>query len=585
MRTSKPLLVLLLVAGCIGRITGPLGEPAGGDGGSTEEPCVELSADAGPDDHLTPTRLLRRTSLALRNTTPTDAEYDALLAAGDETAQNAWVDGFVDRTLGEPAFYRTMLELSLDWFSIPLIPPTADSPEYGARQQRVLTRCAATTAHPGALVYYRVTTSGEISPEAQCNQDVMLATIEPWWATGTTVTLVGYAANAPDPACKGEATAKCGCGPHGVSCWYDPGQYAGWSTFVPWNENGQRRNLAEEPARYFAHLAWFDLPMTDLLLSSKSVAPVDTQAAYVSQAIAGGRLELLDDDSWWRVSKLMGRVDPEHQSNDPNAWREYSVPARNPFLIEDRDYHYDPRVESQPMKGLPAAGILTSIGFLATFPRERVRASRALETFACEVLSPPSSQEFNLYVSDPATEGPCQHCHKRIDPAAIHFKRFAKHSDAFEGFGAKYFMPGIGGEWHWPKVWRTGAYPYGYPPFSHWNQWYKPGSQMTPVSEAVAMTNPESIFIDFLPTDQTLLGQTSDGTVGPLGFGKLIVASGAFDRCLVRHLHHQVLGRDIDPATEAGYLDVLTQRFVEGGRQVRPMIKSLTRSDLFRRGR
>ena len=39
---------------------------------------------------------------------------------------------------------------------------------------------------------------------------------------------------------------------------------------------------------------------------------------------------------------------------------------------------------------------------------------------------------------------------------------------------------------------------------------------MTPISAADAEKNPEARFIDYLPPDQTLLGQTSDGTVGPL---------------------------------------------------------------------
>jgi hypothetical protein len=45
-----------------------------------------------------------------------------------------------------------------------------------------------------------------------------------------------------------------------------------------------------------------------------------------------------------------------------------------------------------------------------------------------------------------------------------------------------------------------------------------------------------------------------------------------------------VMGRDIDPALETGYLDLLTARFVAGGRKVRPFIKELTTSDLFGRG-
>ena len=106
----------------------------------------------------------------------------------------------------------------------------------------------------------------------------------------------------------------------------------------------------------------------------------------------------------------------------------------------------------------------------------------------------------------------------------------------------------------------------------------------TPATEAEVKANPYSLFLDFLPPDQTLLGQTSDGTVGPLGFAKMIVAAGAFDRCIVRRVHGRVLGRDIDPTTEAGYLESLTSGFVAGGRRVRPFIKSLTQGASFRKG-
>jgi len=92
------------------------------------------------------------------------------------------------------------------------------------------------------------------------------------------------------------------------------------------------------------------------------------------------------------------------------------------------------------------------------------------------------------------------------------------------------------------------------------------------------------VFIDFLPPDQTLLGEVSDGTVGPLGFSKLIIKSGAYDRCVVRRLHQFVLGRDIDPAKETGYLDLLTAQYVADGRKARPFVKHLTQSELFRRG-
>lgn len=207
-------------------------------------------------------------------------------------------------------------------------------------------------------------------------------------------------------------------------------------------------------------------------------------------------------------------------------------------------------------------------------------------TLLARYLPPPSGVTFNQYVRDPYNEGPCQHCHKRIDPAAIHFKRWGRAGAAQEGYGAHFLMPDIGtaGVWKWPKAWRTGAYPFHQEPFSQWNRWYVADTGLTPVPQALIDQKPESVFIDFLGPDKTLMGQTSDGTVGPLGFAKLIVAAGAFDRCVVRKLHTRVMGRDIDPTKEVGYLDMLTASFVGGGRKVRPFVKTLTKSELFRRG-
>jgi hypothetical protein len=261
------------------------------------------------------------------------------------------------------------------------------------------------------------------------------------------------------------------------------------------------------------------------------------------------------------------------------------VSSRDPYLLADRDYKFDPRVEPRgSMKGIPSAGILTMLGMLGANTRERVRAARMLETFACEsFIPPPADQKFNPYVSDPAVEGPCQACHSRIDPGAIHFKRWSKKGYDIGLDDGGYFMPGIGNGIFDDK-WTTGEYPYGGDPFLHWIQWWRPNTRMTPVSQADADQNPETRFIDYLPPDQTLLGQKSDGTVGPLGFAKMVVASGAFDKCAVRRLHERFGGRAIDPAKEPGYLDALVEKFVKGGRKVRPFVKELTRSDVFRRG-
>jgi hypothetical protein len=344
--------------------------------------------------------------------------------------------------------------------------------------------------------------------------------------------------------------------------------------------------LWEEPARLIAHVAWYDRPLTDIIMGSYSVGPVELQAAYVRQGRRTGATQLDADDSWWRTSKLSGPTDPEHATpGDPGAWREFQIPQRDPYLLADRNYTFDPRYQPRgSMKGVPAAGVLTMLGVLGTYTRERVRAARMLEAFAAEEFIPPSAdQMFNPYVSDPAAEGPCQVCHSRIDPAAIHFKRFTREGTNISFDHGKYIMAAVG-NWTYPDTWVTGQYPYDRDPFLHWAQWFRPSSRLTPIAAADAMSNPEARFIDYLPADQTLLGQTSDGTVGPLGFAKLVVAAGAFDKAAVRRLHARFGGRPIDSTAEPDYLNGLVQSFVANGRQVRPFIRTLMKSDTFRRG-
>lgn len=517
-----------------------------------------------------------------------------LLGKATPAEQLAYVDAFIDGALEDARFYDIMFEFSRKWLNLPLIDRTADAPEYGPKQQRVLTTCKAGTTHAGSLHYYR---DDFVSADAACNGAAPPITVEPWWAPGTTVTLVGSAANTTnqgkvysngnpkDIDCNGRADGTCGCFTNAASCWFDPGTYPGWAAFLPGNPDGQRRLLSEEPARLFAHIVWNDRPATDLILSDYSVGPTEVQAAYVNQALAGGDLNVLTDTSWWSPTAYAGAVaDPRHDASDPKAWREYTISARNSFFLKERGYSFDPRHESGVSRGFPSAGMLTSLGFLDAYPRERLRGARALEALACELLLPPGGDvPFNPYKTDPGREGPCQHCHTRIDTAAIHFKRYAKAGSAFEGWGARYYMPGVGA-WLWDPAWATGAYPFGGEPFAQWNKWYRPGSLLTPATDAEVAANPYAVFLDYLPPDSTLLGQTSDGTVGPLGFAKLIVAAGAFDKCVVRRVHERVVGRDIDPTSEAGYLDALTAEFIMNGRLVRPFIKSLTQSPSFRRG-
>src|SRR5262249_26071879 len=131
----------------------------------------------------------------------------------------------------------------------------------------------------------------------------------------------------------------------------------------------------------------------------------------------------------------------------------------NPLLLSDRAYAYDPRTTPGQPKGLPAAGVLTMPGSMYAFPRERVRAARWMETFACQSFQPPPADtHFPPYSNDPATSGTCLHCHRTIDPAAIFFKRwdFSPRDSYYVPWP---LIPDVG-PWRVTAAQLSGSYPY-----------------------------------------------------------------------------------------------------------------------------
>jgi hypothetical protein len=150
-----------------------------------------------------------------------------------------------------------------------------------------------------------------------------------------------------------------------------------------------------------------------------------------------------------------------------------------------------------------------------------------------------------------------------MDPAAIHFKRWS--------FGGHYiqattYIPGA-------VPWTGRAIPRA--DIARWEQLFLPGTVLTPATEEEIAANPDARLLDFLPPERELFGLHSDGTNGPLGFGKLVVQSGRFDECAVRRLYERFVGRALDPASESAYIDALVARFVEDGRAVRPFVRWL----------
>jgi hypothetical protein len=564
--------------------------------------CPAKPPPMTPNDALPSTRVLRRVSLALTGTTPSAARYDALLAAPADQREGI-VQQAIDDALASPTFYSRMVEFGHDWIPVGAYTTGAIGDAYQGDLAGHLFTCGATTAHPGALYHVGEYASGK-ADNVCADKDAagaaitpVVTMVEPWWAPGTTVTVVGKAGTATTqvPNAMGQiqdcgiATGGyydpqlptgCGCGPNLVWCIPLAGLIGG-STHDP---NGHRRQPYEEPARLFAHLVWHDRPLSDLVTGNYSVANNMLRHLYVRMGRMTGAPQLDQDVTWWKPGVDTAPRDPEHPAAaDPGAWREFTVETLDPYFLSDRSYAFDPLTTTAAPRGVPSAGVLTMIGSYSSFARERVRSARFLETFACmNFAPPPADQHFPEYSGDPATSGTCLHCHRALDPAAIFFRRW-DFSPALSYYVPWPFMPGVGRH-RITAAQLSGQYPYNSGPWARWRDAFKPGTVMTPITQAQITANPEAVMLDTMPSTYRLLGQQGDGTMGPLGFGKILISSGEFDKCAVRHLYERFMGRPLEPAAEARYIELLADKFRTGDRKVKPFVRYLLSLPEFRRG-
>lgn len=588
--------VLLLLSAAVLACT-----KAESNGASTE--CAEdAGADAGPDTTpvlpdappLSATRLLRKVSLRLVDQAPSMEDYEALLALTDDAARDAFLADYIDKLITSPAFYRNMLSFGHDILKVTEANAGFQGEAYIGQLSPMLTACEMGTKHPGTLFTYSGAETA--SSLALCNDDnAVIVDAEPWWAPGTTVPIFERFSPGPSVGTGNIACSQargslyetplpdsgCGCGPNLRYC--QPKDFY-WTWGNSNMEVSARRMVWDEPARLWAHVIWNDRPLSDVVLANYSVAPVALKHTYLRSGQRVGVGAEVDGIPFFRASDYASTPsDPEHAPDSPLAWHEFVVERLHPRYLSlagatpsaglDRTYTFDPRTEAGEPKGIPFAGVLTSLGMLSAFPRERVRGARMMEVFACRDFTPPAAtQKFNEYKRDPATEGSCQHCHTALDPASIFFKRAGNPT-----YGTDRMWAGFA-----DGFWDDKSPTYS-EPWIRWTRVFQPDTRLTPVSEAQMKANPNTRFIDFLPPEQTLLGLKGDGTIGPLGFGKIVVQSGEFDRCMTRRIHQHIVGRDLG-ADETATLDELTAAFVSDGRNVRKMIKRLMKREEFRRG-
>lgn len=566
---------------------------------------------------LTPSRLLRRVQLALLGRPPTDDEQARVRSATSDEEAMSSIRAIVDADLGSVEFYRYLLQVGHDHLGVGKYGLGARPGYYFTASQAItMEACPAGTLHAGKLGVLGSVT-GYADLESICTEaGAPVNSVEPWWAPGTRVSVIGRAGkqiasyNGKDCGVS-RASGRdvtfdddrqnpgCSCGPNLVYCW-PPQNGEIPITYHVREVKGDAANAIafEEPARLFAHIAWHDRPLSDLVAGNYTVAPLYLRSMYVRGGRMNSANQGIDQSRWWDYRGWSAPTDPEHQPSDPAAWTEVVPESLNPnwLALSDRQspasgeaalarsYKFDPRVDMTEPKGLPYAGVFTNLVSLAAFARERVRGARWSEVFACRVYTPPEpdvSAKLGEFKRDPATDGVCQHCHWDLDPTSIFFKRWGV------GNLGETILGGVG-PWKMTPT-RSGEV------FQRWRAAYHPQTILTPVTDQQARENPNAVLLDFLtgpppntPAEQQgryrLYGSTGDGTIGPLGYGKILVGTGKFDECMVRRLYERVVGTPIDADRNGALVSELVQAFTANGRKMRPFLKTLVERPEMRRG-
>lgn len=608
LRSSLLVVVLVALSSCANG--DPVHPPSGA---ATAQQRLDGEEDGGfIEPELSTARLVRRVQLSLLGRPPTVEEVDAIDALATPEAREAAIAELIERDLRSPEFYKQSMKFAHDWFHVGAHNEHANiSHGYFTGHLAIeLQSCPMTSLHAGKLGFLNnIPQYGDRwaicdDPQATVNA------VQPWWAPETMVQIIGRAGSATPQAAlrtngvydcgvarvgdRGNSPGdlstapRCGCGPNLVYCLPSKnGRLPNSYTFEANEADSARRLASEEVARLYAHLVWQDRPLSDFLVGNYTVAPLWLKHMYVRAARFEAENASLDDSRWWDPMLWTTPSDPEHTPGSPLAWHEVVQEELHPNLLSltagrtvasgaaamARSAKFDPRTEpASAFKGIPSAGALTTLVAQASFPRERVRAARWLETLTCRTfVPPPPTISFNDFRRDPATEGNCQHCHLLIDPAAVFFKRWS-----FEGNGVV-LLGGFGRG----SITATNAQNY---PFVRWMKAFDPGTVMTPATDAQVAQNPNARFIDFLQPTQALFGSSGDGTYGPLGFGKILLESGEFDRCAVRQLYERFVGPRLDPGTHEAVIEALRGRFVAHERKVRPFVRELLTRPEFRKG-
>lgn len=222
------------------------------------------------------------------------------------------------------------------------------------------------------------------------------------------------------------------------------------------------------------------------------------------------------------------------------------------------------------VRGPEHSGVLTTPSFLYRFPTQRARVNHFYAAFLCKSFSPPDNarqpaaedacnRENNL-----ARRCGCSYCHATIEPTGAHWGRFAERS-------AQFLDPE-----HFPR--------------------YDPKCRDCALSGNTTCNNECGQYVmqaydgdgaSSLGMLKTYLYRTPDEEQNIDGGPELLVErmlqTGDLERCTVRRVWQEFLGRPMSVEEQRMYLEPFAQEFARDGHRFKALIERVVMSDAYRR--
>lgn len=221
------------------------------------------------------------------------------------------------------------------------------------------------------------------------------------------------------------------------------------------------------------------------------------------------------------------------------------------------------------VRGTQHSGVLTTPAFLYRFPTQRARVNHFYAAFLCKAFvpssnRPPAAEDACNRENNLATRCACKDCHATIEPTGAHWGRFAER-------GALYLDPSRFPRFD-PKC-HACAIEGNTSCGGECSQYVMQAFDGDGAKSLGTLTS----YLYRTPSEE----QNIEG--GPQLLVQRTMQSGDLERCAVRRIWQEFLGRSMSTQEQALYLDTFAKDFAADNHRLKGLIERLLLSDAYRR--